>query len=69
MHTQLSDRDIKTSLEEMDERINKRLDTVEDSIEQIQTNNESTEVQNPRRNSYMDVCITPCTVDISQLYL
>ena len=30
--------------------------------------NESTEVQNPRRNSYtqtMDVCITPCTVDIS----
>ena len=31
--------------------------------------NESTEVQNPRRNSYMDVCITPCTVDISQLYL
>ena len=38
-------------------------------------NNESTEVQNPRRNSYtqtMDVCITPCTVVDSpslQLYL
>ena len=37
MHTQPSDRDIKTSLEEMDERINQRLDTVEGSIEQIQT--------------------------------
>ena len=34
MHTQLSDRDIKTSLEEMDERINQRLDTVEGSIKQ-----------------------------------
>ena len=30
---------MKACLEEMDERINKRLDTVEDSIEQIQTNN------------------------------
>ena len=32
MHTQPSDRDIKTSLEEMDERLNQRLDTVEVSI-------------------------------------
>ena len=48
-----------------------------DSIIQLQCI-KSTEVQNPRRNSYtqtMDVCITPCTVDISvdspslQLYL
>ena len=36
--------------------------------EQVCIHNESTKVQNPRRNSYtqtMDVCITPCTVDIS----
>ena len=32
-----TDRDVKSSLEEMGERINQRLDSVETSIEQIQT--------------------------------
>ena len=52
--------------------------TVGPADESSHYKNESTEVQNPRRNSYtqtMYVCITPCTVDISvdspslQLYL